>query len=32
MSKIFLGQPCYGSIEMESADAVDKALSAEDPR
>jgi hypothetical protein len=31
MSKIFLGQPCYGSIEMESADAVDKALSAESP-
>lgn len=31
MSKIFLGQPCYGSIEMESADAVDKALAGDSP-
>lgn len=24
--KIFLGQPCYGAIELEAVDAIDKAL------
>jgi hypothetical protein len=31
VAKIFLGQPCYGSIEMESADAVEKALGEDSP-
>jgi hypothetical protein len=31
MSKIFLGQPCYGAIEFESADAVDNALNRDSP-
>lgn len=26
MAKVFIGQPCYGQIEMESADAIEAAL------
>jgi hypothetical protein len=31
MSNIYLGQPCYGAIELEACDAVDQALQADSP-